>query len=229
MEIKMNQLILLRHGQSMWNLDNRFTGWVDVPLSKQGVEEALQAGKQLASQPIDVVYTSTLIRAQHTAMLVMSQHQSKKTPIMQHESELMHKRTAIYAEHAKENSIAVIADWHLNERYYGELQGCNKAETIEKYGKDQVHIWRRSFDVPPPKGESLKMTCERTIPYFEKQIMPRLAKGENILLAAHGNSLRSIIMQIENLSAEEILSVEVATGVPIIYNFDGEKLTIKLL
>lgn len=223
----MNQLILLRHGQSMWNLANRFTGWVDVPLSSQGVNEALNAGRALAEQPIDVIFTSTLVRAQHTAMLVMSQHQSGKTPIIQHESELMREKCIIYSEEAKDKLIPVYTDWRLNERYYGRLQGSNKSETIAEYGEDQVHIWRRSFDVPPPDGESLKMTCERTIPYFQEKIIPRLMSGENVLLAAHGNSLRSIVMQIEQLTPDQVLSLEIATGDPIIYNIQDESLVRK--
>lgn len=223
----MPQLILLRHGQSTWNLANRFTGWVDVPLSPQGVEEALHAGKELAQQPIDVIHTSLLIRAQMTAMLVMSQHASAKSPIMQHTDTQMAERSAIFSAAAKEDMIPVYADWRLNERYYGELQGANKAETKEKYGAEQVHIWRRSFDVPPPEGESLQMTCERTLPYFEQQIMPQLAAGKHVLVAAHGNSLRSIIMHIEQLSQEQILNLELATGVPRLYQYHDGALSLQ--
>lgn len=217
----MSQLILLRHGQSMWNMDNRFTGWVDVPLSGKGVEEALQAGREIADQPIDMIFTSTLVRAQQTAMLAMSQHRSKKVPIMQHPTGQMAERTKIYASDAEDNSIPVFTDWHLNERYYGELQGANKQQTRDKYGDEQVHIWRRSFDVPPPAGESLAMTCERTIPYFTQHIVPTLADGQSILVAAHGNSLRSIVMHLENLSPEQVLQLEIATGVPRIYKYSN--------
>lgn len=222
----MGQLILLRHGQSTWNLANRFTGWVDVPLSTAGVEEALDAGKQLADSPIDIIFTSDLMRAQQTAMLVMSQHSSGHTPIVQYNSGKMGEWTKIYAPSAEEAMIPVYTSWHLNERYYGKLQGANKAETQQKYGEEQVHIWRRSFDVPPPEGESLKMTCERTIPYFTAEIMPRLQQGQSVLVAAHGNSLRSIVMHIENLNRDQVLALEIATGVPRCYDFTQDTLVL---
>ena len=193
-----------------------------MPLSADGIKEAQQAALQLAERPIDVIFTSTLMRAQQTAMIVMSQHKSAKVPILLHEEGQMRQRTRIYAEEALENTIPVHANWHLNERYYGELQGANKAETMQKYGKEQVHIWRRSFDVPPPEGESLKMTCERTIPYFNEEILPLLQQGKSVFVAAHGNSLRSIIMHLEKMSPEDILQFELATGAPRIYDFVDE-------
>ena len=193
----MGRLILIRHGQSVWNAENRFTGWTDVELSEKGVGEAEKAGELLSEIRFGVVHTSGLIRAQRTAEIIMSRNTvSGKVPVMR--------------------------DERLNERHYGDLQGLNKAETAERHGAEQVHIWRRSFDVPPPGGESLKMNAERTIPYFEENIVPDLKEGKNVLVSAHGNSLRSIVMHIESISPEEIVSLEIATGTPIFYQYDME-------
>ena len=193
----MGRLILIRHGQSVWNAENRFTGWTDVELSERGVGEAEKAGDILSEIRFGVVHTSGLIRAQRTAEIIMSRNTvSGKVPVMK--------------------------DERLNERHYGDLQGLNKAETAERHGAEQVHIWRRSFDVPPPGGESLKMNAERTIPYFEEKIVPDLKDGKNVLVSAHGNSLRSIVMHIESISPEEIVSLEIATGTPIFYKYDME-------
>jgi len=194
----MARLILIRHGQSVWNASNRFTGWTDVELSEKGVMEAQEAGRQLSGIRIDVIHTSDLIRAQRTAEIVMRHNETSG------------------------DDVPTRYDWRLNERHYGSLQGLNKAETAEKYGAEQVHIWRRSFDVPPPEGESLEMTAERTIPYFSEEILPDLESGKNVLVSAHGNSLRSIVMYIEEISPEDIVSLEIPTGVPMYYEFqDG--------
>ena len=196
----MTILVLIRHGQSVWNATNRFTGWTDVELSEKGEIEAATAGEQLADVRFDVVHTSALIRAQRTAEIVMSKNRvSGEIPTKQ--------------------------DERLNERHYGDLQGLNKAETAEIHGAEQVHIWRRSFDVPPPGGESLEMTAERTIPYFVEEIIPDLGSGMNVLVAAHGNSLRSIVMYIEAISPEDITSLEIPTGVPMYYKFDDGKIS----
>tara|TARA_Y100000588_G_C14190666_1_gene897868 strand:+ start:1125 stop:1724 length:600 start_codon:yes stop_codon:yes gene_type:complete len=192
-------LILIRHGQSVWNAANRFTGWTDVDLSEKGVEEAEQAGKDLREYRIDVVHTSDLIRAQRTAEIIMSLNEDSE-------------------------GATTKFDWRLNERNYGSLQGLNKAETAERHGAEQVHIWRRSFDVAPPEGESLEMTAERTIPYFEDEVMSDLRDGKNVLVSAHGNSLRSIVMHIEGISKDSIVSLEIPTGVPMHYLFDGSKI-----
>ncbi|MEX1013334.1 MAG: 2,3-bisphosphoglycerate-dependent phosphoglycerate mutase [Waddliaceae bacterium] len=215
----MSVLILMRHGESVWNKRNQFTGWVDVPLSEKGIKEALEGGKKIADIPIDVIIITTLIRAQMTAYLAMSQHHSKKVPIVVESDEKLKEWGKIYSEEAKENSIPVYKCWELNERMYGELQGFNKAKTAEKFGKEQVHTWRRSFDIAPPNGESLKMTSERSIPYFENTIVPMLAEGKNVFVSAHGNSIRSIIMDLDNLSEEEVVNLEVPTGEPIIYDY----------
>ena len=196
----MSNLILIRHGQSVWNAANRFTGWTDVELSEVGVSEAEEAGRSLSSQRIDVVHTSDLIRAQRTAEIIMS---------LNEESE----------------GYSTKYDWRLNERNYGSLQGLNKAETAEKFGAEQVHIWRRSFDVAPPDGESLEMTAERTIPYFEEEILPDLQAGRGVLVSAHGNSLRSIVMHIEEISPEDIVSLEIQTGSPMFYKFEGGEIS----
>jgi len=217
----MARLILLRHGQSEWNLRNQFTGWVDVPLSTKGIEEAFDAGKQIADIPIDVIFTTPLIRAKMTAMLAMSVHHTPKVPVIFHEDEgKMEKWGQIYSPEAKEEIIPVYCAWQINERMYGSLQGYNKAKTAEKYGADQVKIWRRSYSTSPPNGESLEMTAGRSIPYFEEVIVPRLAKGENVLVSAHGNSLRSIIMDLDGLSKEEVVSLELPTGVPVHYLYE---------
>ena len=192
----MANLILIRHGQSVWNASNRFTGWTDVDLSDKGVIEAEEAGRQLSDIRIDVVHTSDLIRAQRTAKIVMQQNESSG------------------------EDVPTRYDWRLNERHYGALQGLNKAETAEKHGAEQVQIWRRSFDVPPPEGESLEMTAERTIPYFTEEILPDLESGKNVLVSAHGNSLRSIVMHIEGISPDAIVSLEIPTGSPLLYRHD---------
>ena len=191
----MARLILVRHGQSVWNASNRFTGWTDVGLSEQGVEEAEDAGRQLSEIRIDVVHTSDLVRAQRTAEIIMRHNEASE-------------------------DVSTKYDWRLNERHYGALQGLNKAETAEQHGAEQVRIWRRSFDVAPPDGESLEMTAERTIPYFTEEIVPDLVSGKNVLVSAHGNSLRSIVMHIDEISSEDIVSLEIPTGEPIHYTYD---------
>lgn len=218
----MSRLILLRHGQSQWNRDNLFTGWVDVPLTDVGINEALAAGDQIAEQPLDVVFTSSLMRAQQTALLALSKHHSSKVPIHIPQDEDAAFHAKIYDQAALENSIPLYINSALNERYYGELQGMNKDSARAKFGAEQVHIWRRSFDTPPPGGESLKDTLARTWDYAQEAIIPALQQGKNCLVAAHGNSLRAMIMQIENLSEQEILQYELATGDPKFYEFKPE-------
>ena len=191
----MARLILVRHGQSVWNASNRFTGWTDVGLSEQGVEEAEDAGRQLSEIRIDVVHTSDLVRAQRTAEIIMRHNEASE-------------------------DVPTNYDWRLNERHYGALQGLNKTETAEQHGAEQVHIWRRSFDVAPPEGESLEMTAERTIPYFTEEIVPDLVSGKNVLVSAHGNSLRSIVMHIDGISPEDIVSLVIPTGEPIHYSYE---------
>jgi 2,3-bisphosphoglycerate-dependent phosphoglycerate mutase len=216
------KLILMRHGESQWNFFNLFTGWVDIPLSIEGIEESLEGGRRIQKEPIDRIFTSTLIRAQMTAMLAMSVHESNKVPVILHPGEgNLEEWGKIYNPSAASQTIPVICAWELNERMYGELQGVNKKELAERYGAAQVQIWRRSFDIPPPGGESLAMTAARSIPYFEQQIVPYLEQGQNIFIAAHGNSLRSIIMKLDRLSPEEVIHLELKTGIPIIYTYDN--------
>lgn len=191
----MPQLILLRHGESQWNLENRFTGWVDIPLSPKGEKEAKEAGLKLKSLRIDGAYTSVLRRAIDTLNIALKA--------------------------ARKNGIPIVKDKALNERHYGELQGLNKEETAKKFGKEKVRLWRRSYDIAPPGGESLKDTAARTLPYFKKAVLEDLRHGKNVLIAAHGNSLRSIVMEIEKLTPQEILKVEIPTGVPWVYEFDA--------
>ena len=193
----MAKLVLLRHGESQWNLENRFTGWIDVPLSPKGEAEARSGGEALKAVGIrfDLVFTSVLQRAIRTTEIALEVLGQPDLRLTRHQS--------------------------LNERHYGDLQGLNKAETALKFGDAQVHIWRRSFDVPPPNGESLKDTAARTVPYFEQHILPACKAGKNVLVGAHGNSLRAIVMHIEHLTPAEILEVNLATGVPLIYDVDA--------
>ena len=188
----MPTLALVRHGQSLWNLENRFTGWVDVPLTPLGEEEARKAGERLRGQHFDVAYTSSLTRAQETLRIIM--------------------------EVAGFEDLPVIRDQALNERHYGDLQGLNKAETAERYGKEQVHTWRRSYATPPPNGEALKNTAERTLPFFDRAILGDIKQGKDVLVVAHGNSNRSIVMQLDELDEEGVLSLELGTGVPLVYD-----------
>ncbi len=189
----MPHLVIIRHGQSQWNKENRFTGWIDVPLSPKGEEEARSSGEKLKGMKFDLGFTSVLQRAIKTY--------------------------EIAAEVAGIN-IPVEEDKALNERMYGDLQGLNKDECRAKFGAEQVHIWRRSYDIPPPNGEALKNTAERVMPYYHDKIEPQLKAGKNILIVAHGNSLRALMMYLEKLSGEEIVKVEIPTGVPILYELD---------
>ena len=189
-------LVLVRHGQSEWNAKNLFTGWKNPGLTETGLKEAISAGKLIKDEKIkfDTMYTSELVRAQLTGNTIL--------------------------EIINQTDIPIIKDIALNERDYGSLAGLNKDDARKKWGEEQVHIWRRSYDIPPPGGESLKNTAERVLPYFNKEILPKVISGSNILIAAHGNSLRSLIMQLDELSKEEILNLEIPTGAPIKYIFD---------
>ncbi len=191
----MPKLVLVRHGQSVWNLQNRFTGWIDVPLTEKGKEEAYKAGELLKDIRFDVAYTSNLTRAQETLRIIL-----ETIGLL----------------------IPVIKDQALNERHYGALQGLNKDRAREKWGKEIVHLWRRSYDIPPPEGESLKDTAARTIPFLERAIMGDIIDGRNVLVVAHGNSLRSIVMFLEKLGPDEIIKVEIPTGTPIVYELDEQ-------
>ncbi|MEI6806086.1 MAG: 2,3-diphosphoglycerate-dependent phosphoglycerate mutase [Myxococcaceae bacterium] len=190
----MGQLILLRHGQSVWNKENKFTGWVDVALSAKGIEEAILAGQKLASISIDHVFCSNLKRALDTAKI------------------------ALKAAH--QEACVMTQDSALNERNYGDLQGLNKAEMAKKYGPQQIQLWRRGYYIRPPGGESLKDTCERVLPYYHKAIEPLLKAHKTVLIVAHGNSLRALIKELDRISDAEIASLEIPTGVPLFY---GEK------
>jgi 2,3-bisphosphoglycerate-dependent phosphoglycerate mutase len=194
-------LVIVRHGQSEWNALNKFTGWVDVDLAPKGISEAKAAGNLLNGRKFDEAFTSALMRAQKTLRYIL--------------------------EGANQTDIKVSKDERLNERMYGELQGMDKDEARKEFGENQVHIWRRSFDTPPPGGESLKGTADRVIPYYISDIEPLLKAGKDLIIAAHGNSLRALIMHLENLSREEILKIEVPTGKPRIYEFDADLKVIR--
>lgn len=212
--------MLVRHGQSQWNLENRFTGWVDVPLSQKGREEAIEAGKKLKDYHFDTIFVSHLLRAIQTMHYILLELHDTRIPIIYHEEKRV--RNWEHYRGDKTNEIPIYQSVDLAERYYGDLQGLNKDETREKYGKEQVHLWRRSYDINPPGGESLKDTCERTIPYYKAHILPELQVGRNVLVVAHGNSLRSITKYVENISDKEIPNVEIPTGIPIVYTFDAQ-------
>jgi 2,3-bisphosphoglycerate-dependent phosphoglycerate mutase len=191
-------LVLVRHGQSEWNLKNLFTGWKDVDLTEAGVAEARAAGRKLKAQGLsfDVAYTSALKRAQRTLDLIL--------------------------EEMGQTGIPIVRDQALNERDYGDLVGLNKDDARKKWGEEQVLIWRRSYDVPPPGGESLKDTVARALPYFVQEILPRVLRGDRVLISAHGNSLRALIMVLERLTPAAILKRELATGVPIVYRLNAD-------
>ena len=191
-------LVLVRHGQSEWNLKNLFTGWKDVDLTEAGIAEARAAGRKLNAQGLtfDVAYTSALKRAQRTLDLIL--------------------------EEMGQPNIPIVRDQALNERDYGDLVGLNKDDARKKWGEEQVHIWRRSYDVPPPGGESLKDTVARALPYYVQEIQPRVLRGERVLISAHGNSLRALIMVLERLTPEQILKRELGTGVPIVYRLNAD-------
>jgi 2,3-bisphosphoglycerate-dependent phosphoglycerate mutase len=194
---KQSKLVLIRHGQSLWNLENRFTGWVDVPLTERGQEEARAAAAQIQDLRFQVAYTSVLKRAEDTLAIILK---------------------------SLGQMPPVIRDPALNERHYGDLQGLDKAEAASRFGKEQVHIWRRSFDIEPPNGESLADTARRTQPFFDRAIRGDLKQGKNVLVVAHGNSNRSIVMLLDRLNPSEVMKLELATGLPVVYTFslDGE-------
>jgi len=191
-----NLLVLVRHGESIWNKKNLFTGWKDVDLTTRGIEEAHAAGKDLKARGIvfDIAFTSKLIRAQKTLTIML--------------------------EELGQTGLETIEEQALNERNYGDLTGLNKDDAREKWGEEQVHIWRRSFDIPPPGGESLKDTAERVLPYFRQKILPVVLSGKSVLVAAHGNSLRALIMELDKLGRDEVTKLNLATGAPIIYELD---------
>jgi 2,3-bisphosphoglycerate-dependent phosphoglycerate mutase len=191
---EMGCLVLLRHGESQWNLENRFTGWVDVPLSPKGEQEARIAGKKLTAYRFDRAFASVLTRAIDTLRIVL--------------------------EVIGQTNIPIEKDQALNERMYGDLQGLNKAETAQKYGEQQVKLWRRSYDIRPPGGESLKDTADRVLPYYEQRIKPHMLAGETALIAAHGNSLRALVMHLDRLTPEQVLELNIPTGAPLSYEFD---------
>ena len=202
----MNKLILLRHGQSQWNLENRFTGWKNVPLTEKGEAEAKKAGELIKKHniSIDRVFSSVLERANRTAEIAIKQAELNNL--------------------LENNKIIMTSSEKLNERDYGDLVGLNKQETANKFGKDQVHIWRRSYDTPPPNGESLKDVVERVSPYFKENIKPLIDKGENVLIAAHGNSLRAMMIELGMYKPEEISNIELPTGSPLCINLDQGRL-----
>jgi 2,3-bisphosphoglycerate-dependent phosphoglycerate mutase len=191
-------LVLVRHGQSEWNLKNLFTGWKDPGLTDKGIDEAKAAGQRLKALGLsfDVAYTSVLSRAQNTCALILEQ--------------------------LGQNSLNTIRDQALNERDYGDLSGLNKDDARAKWGEDQVHVWRRSYDVAPPGGESLKDTVARVLPYYCQEILPRVLRGERVIVAAHGNSLRALVMVLDRLTPEMIPSMELDTGVPLVYRLNAD-------
>jgi 2,3-bisphosphoglycerate-dependent phosphoglycerate mutase len=230
----MVQLILVRHGQSLWNALNKFTGWVDVPLSERGRAEATIASCRLSGYRVKLCFTSKLIRAIETAMICLTEQDDicgGKIPVIKHENADQDWHGWNNYDGNPDEELPIFTNAALDERFYGELQGLNKADTAQKYGIEQVNAWRRSYSIRPPGGESLEDTQKRVVAYFKSRILPHLLQGDNVLIAAHGNSLRSIIMRLENLSPAEISALELATGVPIVYdlNASGEVIDKRVL
>jgi 2,3-bisphosphoglycerate-dependent phosphoglycerate mutase len=217
----MSYLILIRHGQSRWNLDNKFTGWVDVPLSRLGVKEAVLNARELRQLKIDVAFTSELSRAQETLLIILSSQ--NRTGIFLHESKKDGDRNR-YATKLTKNEIPIYSTPILNERYYGRLQGMDKAQARKKYGEKKVLAWRRSFTGRPPGGESLADVYQKVVPYFREEIIPWLADKKNVIISSHGNTLRAIIKHLENISDGDIAHLESANGRPIIYRFNKGKI-----
>ena len=223
----MAKLILIRHGQSLWNAANKFTGWVDVPMSDRGRAEATIASCKLrdASYTVDICFTSMLIRAIETAIVCLTECEAvrgDRIPYLWHDPAEPDWHGWDHHIGDPDKELKIIRSPALDERYYGDLQGLNKAEMAKKFGEQQVHLWRRSYDVRPPGGESLADTVKRTVPFFDQAIVPELKAGKNVLVAAHGNSLRSILMVLDGLSEEAVATLELATGVPIVYEVDAE-------
>jgi 2,3-bisphosphoglycerate-dependent phosphoglycerate mutase len=218
----MTYLVLVRHGESIWNTKNVFTGWTDVPLTEKGFKEAQKAAKELKDLSLDVAFTSKLERAQGTLLVILAEQ--KKTGIFLHENEKKAKWFMHPLKFMEESEIPIYSSSDLNERYYGALQGKNKDEMRKKYGEEQVFAWRRSYDVRPPKGESLKDVYKRVVPYFEKNILPQIKRQKNVLVSAHGNSLRAMIKYLDNISDEDIPHLELPFGKPIVYKYSNGKL-----
>ena len=229
----MAKLILVRHGQSLWNAENRFTGWVDVPLGTQGRAEAIIAADKLETYRIRVCFTSLLIRAIETAIIILTEGDDLcegRIPIIKHDGndDDWHGWDNYTGDHEQELPIYLSSS--LDERCYGDLQGLNKAETAVKFGPEQVKLWRRSYAVAPPDGESLEDTVKRAVPFFRDNVLKHLKDGDNVLIAAHGNSLRAIIKYLEKLSDAAIVNVELGTGIPIVYDIDANgQLTNKVI
>lgn len=217
----MTYLVIVRHGESRWNLDNKFTGWVDVPLSEKGIKEALSCASKLKNLSIDVAFTSKLARAHETLLLILAKQ--KKIGIFLHDDKKENK-WSMHSHRLEKHEIPIYSDSALNERYYGRLQGHNKNAMRRKYGKDKVFLWRRSWNVRPPGGECLKDTYERAVPYFKRNVIPCLKKKKDVIVSAHGNSLRAIIKYLDNISDEDVCHLELPTGKPIIYKYSRGKL-----
>lgn len=198
----MGHLVLLRHGESQWNLENRFTGWIDVQLSPEGHEEAKAAAQKLSGYRFDLAFTSRLVRATDTLRIVLAAIGQEQIPLEENQA--------------------------LNERMYGDLQGLNKEETVKKYGAQQVEVWRRSYEVRPPGGESLQDTAARVLPYYEERIKPALDQGNTVLIVAHGNSLRALVMHLEHLSPQQIVELTIPTGTLLVYGIDNKGRCVRL-
>lgn len=209
----MGKLILLRHGNSMWNQKNIFTGWVDVSLSKKGVAEASKAGKLLSKIKFDAIFTSALTRAQMTLQLAMLENEDDRSMYFEHADKRYFHGVDV------KNTLMVNVSEALNERFYGDLQGKEKSAFKKSVGEELFTQYRRSYATPPPNGESLKMTIERTLPYFDKEILPLIKKGKTVLVVAHGNSLRGIVKEVMNISDDQIVSYEIATGQPLVFSY----------
>ena len=218
----MSYLVLVRHGESRWNLAGKFTGWVDVPLSKRGIKEAIASAKKLSGIKFDLAYTSKLERAQETLLLILAFQ--NKTGIFLHNQTKIKNKWTVNSNRFDKDDIPIYSKTALNERYYGDLQGMKKDSARNKFGEAQVFEWRRSFTTRPPNGESLKDVYNRAIPYFEREILVKLKKRKNIIVSIHGNTMRALIKHIEDISDTEIAFLELPFGKPFVYELKQGKL-----
>lgn len=217
----MSHLVLVRHGESRWNAGNKFTGWVDVPLSANGIDEARSCAEKCKKYDFDVAFTSRLERAHSTLLIILSLQD--RTGIFQHKHDSRHYRWTCDSNRCMPDDLPIYESEMLNERYYGRLQGMNKHDAERKYGKERVLHWRRGYETRPPGGESLKETFERTLPYFNKTVLPKLKDGENVLIVGHGNTLRAIVKSLEKISDRDIAFLDLPEGEPLVYSYARAK------
>ncbi|MCD6270352.1 histidine phosphatase family protein [bacterium] len=221
----MGYLVLIRHGDSFWNKEgyNCFTGWVDVANLPSGINKLIKSAKVLSDFKFDIAFTSELYRGIETTLIILSHNRVSGTPIILHKNDIVSKKSIFFHKDFK-RFVPIIKNWRLNERYYGKLQGMNKDKARKIYGKEQVFLWRRSYQVAPPGGECLKDTERRVVPYFKKEMLPYLKNGKNVLVGAHGNSLRALVKFLDGISPEEVEKLEIKKGIPLFYKYAKARL-----